>query len=110
MTNLHSSPITPTLPSIALLPEGGRILRPLIGARNTIGPYSNSIHIYSQNGDVEIFLSRHPNGSVIEFFPERIGTWHGYERRKDTAGSEWKRNVRYVTSDTGLGDLVEVQP
>ena len=54
MTNLHSSPITPTLPTIALLPEGGRILRPLTGAL-------------------------------------------------------WRRTVRYVTSDTGLGDLVEVQ-
>lgn len=96
------------LPHIALLPEGGRILRPLIGARNTLGPYSNSIHICTPHGDAEIFLSRHPSETVIAYFPEDVGVWHGVEKRKDTTGIEWRRDVRYVTSDTGLGDLVEV--
>ena len=111
MTNLHSSPITPTLPTIALLPEGGRILRPLIGAKSLFNSLENGCHIWLKTpaGDAEIFLTRHPNEGWMRHFPEEVGRWSGEEKRQDTTGTLWRRTVHYVTSDTGLGDLVEVQ-
>ena len=111
MTNLHSSPITPTLPSIALLPEGGRILRPLTGAKSKLSGIGQGGHIWLKTpaGDAEIFLIRHPPEGWMRHFPEEVGLWSGEEKRQDTTGTLWRRTVHYVTSDTGLGDLVEVQ-
>ena len=111
MTNLHSSPITPTLPTIALLPEGGRILRPLTGAKSKLSVIDQGGHIWLKTpaGDAEILLTRHPSEGWMRHFPEEVGRWSGEEKRQDTTGTLWRRTVHYVTSDTGLGDLVEVQ-
>lgn len=110
MTNFHSSPITPTPPSIALLPEGGRILRPLTGAKSKLsGIVGSHIWLETPTGDAEIFLIRHPSEGWMRCHPEEVGRWSGEEKRQDTTGALWRRTVHYVTSDTGLGDLVEVQ-
>lgn len=111
MTNLHSSPITPTLPSIALLPEGGRILRPLTGAKSKLSGIGQGGHIWLKTpaGDAEISLTRHPSEFEMIHFPKEIGHWSGVETRQDTTGTVWRRTVYCVVSDTGLGDLVEVQ-
>lgn len=96
------------LPTVALLPEGGRILRPLIGGKNLLPLDGNYISIATPTGDARIFLERHPEKTTMRFSPECIGRWAGLETRKDTTGASWQRCVYYVTSDTGLGDLVEV--
>lgn len=35
--------------------------------------------------------------------------WIGHERRTDALGRVWTRFILYTQSDTGLGDLIEVQ-
>ena len=98
------------LPHIALVPEGGRILRPLIGAKSVFNSPENGCYIWMKtpSGDAEIFLTRHPNEIALQSFRQEIGLWAGEVILKDTTGTRWRRTVRYVTSDTGLGDLVEV--
>ena len=111
--NIHANirALKAQLSTIALLPDGGRILRPLVGAKSWLSGTDQGGHIWLKTpaGDAEIFLTRHPNKEGMRHFPEEVGRWSGEEMWQDTTGTLWRRTVHYVTSDTGLGDLVEVQ-
>lgn len=94
------------LPHIALLPEGGRILQPLIGAKDHQGAGGNTIWLETPTGNADLFLYRHQD----EFDKKhRLGTadkWTGYECRRDDTGKMWHRTVHFVVGD--FAELVEV--
>lgn len=94
------------LPHIALLPEGGRILQPLIGAKNHRPAHSNTIWLETPAGDADLFLQRHQDEIDKKYRPEAATKWTGTESRRDDTGKIWRRSVHFVAGN--FAELVEV--
>jgi len=94
------------LPHIALLPEGGRILAPLIGAKDIQLGGSNVIWLKTPRGDADLFLQRHKSEAEKNFWPGGVMKWVGQECRHDDTGKMWRRDVHFVAGD--FAELVEV--
>jgi len=88
------------------LPEGGRILQPLIGAKGHKAEDGNTIWLKTPTGDASLFLHRHPDEIDKKFQLKDSTKWTGYERRRDDTGKAWQRTVHFVAGD--FAELVEV--